>query len=354
MRMSGRHPWWICAVAACVLGLGAASAAAPPEASGGPALRVRVFRFLDRSRTIRLPDGRRVPRSLVTVVRYPAAGGPYPLIVFGHGFALTPARYTALLRAWAGAGYRRRGARVPARERGRAGRSERVRSRQPAAGHERRHHEAADPERTGGGCARREDRPVAHRRRRSLGRRRDRARGRVRPPLPRPAHRAAIVLSGAALPGMGSFPQRGPPLLAVQGTADTTNAPATTAAFFALAQRPKFLLWLLGASHLPPYTDQAAAARNRRARHGHVPRPLLEGPFPPRLRRGRGASRCHPAHLPTLKEPSQDFLRSPWIRLQTMIEPRCPPAGRLERVQGRLGELRGRGVGDGGGGRCWA
>ena len=67
---------------------------------------------------------------------------------------------------------------------------------------------------------------------------------------------AAIVLSGAALPGMGSFPQKGPPLLAVQGTADTTNSPATTAAFYAFARRPKFLLWLLGASHLPPYTDQ--------------------------------------------------------------------------------------------------
>jgi fermentation-respiration switch protein FrsA (DUF1100 family) len=64
------------------------------------------------------------------------------------------------------------------------------------------------------------------------------------------------VLSGAALPGMGPFPRRGPPLLAVQGTADTINAPASTAGFFRLARRPKFLLWLVGASHLPPYTDQ--------------------------------------------------------------------------------------------------
>ena len=67
---------------------------------------------------------------------------------------------------------------------------------------------------------------------------------------------AAIVLSGARLGGMGSFPRRGPPLLAVQGTADTVNAPATTATFFGLAPRPKFLLWLVGASHLPPYTDE--------------------------------------------------------------------------------------------------
>jgi dienelactone hydrolase len=68
--------------------------------------------------------------------------------------------------------------------------------------------------------------------------------------------RAAVILSGAMLPGMSAFPRPGPPLLAVQGTADTLNAPATTASFFGLAHRPKFLLWLLGASHLPPYTTQ--------------------------------------------------------------------------------------------------
>ncbi len=52
------------------------------------------------------------------------------------------------------------------------------------------------------------------------------------------------------------FPRNGPPLLAVQGTADPINAPATSAGFFRRARRPKFLLWLLGASHLPPYTDE--------------------------------------------------------------------------------------------------
>ena len=55
---------------------------------------------------------------------------------------------------------------------------------------------------------------------------------------------------------MGPFPRSGPPLLAVQGTADTTNAPGNDLRLFGLAQRPKFLLWLLGASHLPPYTDE--------------------------------------------------------------------------------------------------
>ncbi len=42
----------------------------------------------------------------------------------------------------------------------------------------------------------------------------------------------------------------------MQGTADPLNVPATTAAYFAAANRPKFLVWLLGASHRPPYTDE--------------------------------------------------------------------------------------------------
>src|SRR6476469_7805203 len=35
----------------------------------------------------------------------PTAGGPHPLIVFAHGFALTPGTYSRLLRAWTRAGY---------------------------------------------------------------------------------------------------------------------------------------------------------------------------------------------------------------------------------------------------------
>ena len=73
--------------------------------------------------------------------------------------------------------------------------------------------------------------------------------------------RAAIVLSGAAFPGMGPFPRGGPPLLAVQGTADPINSPGTTAAYFRLGRRPKFLLWLVGASHRPPYTTEQPQLR---------------------------------------------------------------------------------------------
>jgi hypothetical protein len=44
------------------------------------------------------------------------------------------------------------------------------------------------------------------------------------------------------------------PLLATQGSADTINLPGATQTFFSVAPRPKFLLTLTGATHLPPYT----------------------------------------------------------------------------------------------------
>jgi hypothetical protein len=70
--------------------------------------------------------------------------------------------------------------------------------------------------------------------------------------------RAAVILSGAEIPGVPgwTFPSGSPPLLATQGTADAINRPFFTYQFFGLAPRPKFLLTLLGASHLPPYTTE--------------------------------------------------------------------------------------------------
>jgi predicted dienelactone hydrolase len=85
------------------------------------AVGLRVVTFTDTTRTLQLPEGRSGPRTLVTYVRYPAVGpasitdaanaapdrrdGPFPLVVFGHGFAVTPDLYKRLLQAWARAGY---------------------------------------------------------------------------------------------------------------------------------------------------------------------------------------------------------------------------------------------------------
>jgi pimeloyl-ACP methyl ester carboxylesterase len=224
--------------------------------SPGQGFGVRLFRFVDRSRTIRLPNGKRVPRSLETIVRYPATGGPDPLIVFGHGFALTPAPYNGLLRAWTRAGYVVAAPWFPLENRDAPGGPNEsdlvnqprdvtflisrllalnVRPSGVLEGRINPSQIAVAGHSDGGVTAL----AVAYDRRF-----RDR---RIR---------AAIVLSGAPLSGMGQFPRRGPPLLAMQGTADRINSPETTASFFRLAQRPKFLLWLLGASHRSPYTDE--------------------------------------------------------------------------------------------------
>jgi fermentation-respiration switch protein FrsA (DUF1100 family) len=176
--------------------------------------------------------------------------------VFAHGFALTPAAYSSVLSAWAGAGYVVAAPAFPLEKANAPGgptQSDLV-------------NEPADVSfvisrlmslsaRQGGvldgtidsariAVAGHSDGAVV-----ALAVAYDR---RFRDPRVR----ATIVLSGAELAGMGSFPPRGPPLLAVQGTADPINAPATTAAYFERAHRPKFLLWLVGASHRPPYTSE--------------------------------------------------------------------------------------------------
>jgi dienelactone hydrolase len=96
---------------------------------------------------------------------------------------------------------------------------------------------------------------------------------------------AAVILSGAAFPGF-TGPARSPPLLAVQGTSDPINSPSNTAAYYRLMHRPKYLLWLLGATHLPPYTtrdrwaavvDRATTAFLDRYLRGAPLRPLVGG-----------------------------------------------------------------------------
>ena len=241
----------------------------PPFAVG-----LRVIRFVDLARRVQLPDGKIEPRILVTYVRYPALGrrnrsdvasapaaraaGPYPLIVFGHGYAATPALYTHLLLAWARAGYV---VAAPVFPLGNAnapgGPNEADLVHQPAdvrfvitrmlaasasdgnplSGMIDLTHIAVAGQSDGGDTAL----AVAY-----DSYFRDRRVG------------AAVILSGAEIPGVGGFdfPQGSPPLLAIQGTADTVNPPYLTSAFYSVASRPKFLLTVVGATHMSPYTDQ--------------------------------------------------------------------------------------------------
>jgi predicted dienelactone hydrolase len=229
-------------------------APSPPFAVG-----LLTLRLVDHSRTITLPDGTTDPRTLVTYVRFPLVNGAgrFPLVVFGHGFAVTPSPYRALLTAWAGAGFV---VAAPVFPLGNAnapgGPDERDLVNQPrdmsfvitqllaasaAPGPLRgliNEHAIAVSGQSDGG-----DTAVA---------------AAFDTPVRDPRIRAAVILSGAEIPGTSGyrFADGEPALLATQGTADTVNPPADTRAFFAPARRPKFLLQLLGASHLPPYTTE--------------------------------------------------------------------------------------------------
>jgi fermentation-respiration switch protein FrsA (DUF1100 family) len=232
-------------VVACVLCTGTAAAQTPSL------VRLRVVTFVDRSRVAHLRTGRTVARTLVTDVRMPPHGrGPFPLLVFAHGFALTPQTDAPLLEHWARAGYVVAAPVFPVENANAPGGPDRsdlgneagdisyVISRLVGAHSPVRR--LVDPTRiavagqSDGGVA---ALSVAYDRR-FADRRID----------------AALVLSGAALPGFALPSARTPPLLAVQGTLDPYNPPADTTTYFRLMRHPKFLLWLLGASHLPPYS----------------------------------------------------------------------------------------------------
>jgi dienelactone hydrolase len=237
----------------------ARAAARRPASAASSAVGERTYKFVDHSRTIKYPGHARQARPLVTVVRYPEhVHGPVPLIIFGHGFAVTPAYYWRLLRSWAQAGYVVAAPVFPLENQNAPGGPNEadlvnqprdmsfVISRMldlsasrkgPLAGLIAPHEIGVSGQSDGGETALAVAYDSFYLDRRI---------------------RAAAILSGAELPGAGRFyfPKPSPPLLATQGTADTVNLPHFTYDFFAAAPRPKYLLKLLGAPHLPPYTDE--------------------------------------------------------------------------------------------------
>ena len=84
------------------------SGAASARQDVGPApvgdVVVRTETFVDPSRPTDPPVGT-PDRALVTTIRFPETGGPYPLIVLAHGFNGHPRKFTELTEAWAKAGY---------------------------------------------------------------------------------------------------------------------------------------------------------------------------------------------------------------------------------------------------------
>jgi dienelactone hydrolase len=185
------------------------------------------------------------------------SSGPFPLVVFGHGFNVTPAIYARLLRAWASAGYVVAAPIFPlGNENAPGGAKEWDIVNQPAdmsfvitrilaasAAANGILSQLVDPHaiavsgQSDGGETALATAYNTHYLDRRVG--------------------AAIILSGAELSGSGFyFPAPSPPLLASQGTADVINLPHNTYDFFGAARAPKFLLKLLGAPHLGPYTNE--------------------------------------------------------------------------------------------------
>jgi fermentation-respiration switch protein FrsA (DUF1100 family) len=252
----------------------APSPPAPLPASGPApiyAVGIHVVRLVDPTRRIRLAHGRAVPRSLLTYVRYPAVGtpgqmdladapadraaGPFPLIVFAHGFAVTPATYTRLLQSWAAAGFVVAAPEFPLESADAPGGPTEsdlgnepsdmsfvitrmlAASAAPAPPLEG----LLDPSRIA--VAGHSDGAIAALAAAYSSRFRD------------PRVGAAVIMSGAALSWFGHFfPLGSAPLLATQGTLDEFNPRSVTEHWFVKARRPKFLLRLLGAHHLQPYT----------------------------------------------------------------------------------------------------
>lgn len=244
----------------------------PPRPHPPFAVGIRVVTLVDPSRLVRFPGRAPAPRTLVTIVRYPAGGapartdvadatpfgaaGPFPLVIFGHGFSVTPTPYAPLLQAWARAGYVVAAPIFPLENANAPGGPDEsdlvnqpadmslVITRMLQAGNHRAgffgglidtRRIAVSGQSDGGETAL----AVAYDRfflDRRVG--------------------AAMILSGAKIPGVGGFdfPAPSPPLLATQGSADTINPPSFTRAFFDIAPAPKYLLTMFGAPHLPPYT----------------------------------------------------------------------------------------------------
>lgn len=262
-RLRSPAPLLATLLSACA-GLGLIAAQTGPDARAAklrttPPYRVgiRAIKLVEH-RTMRLPSGRVVPRSMPVYVRFPEGGpGHYPLVVFAHGFNITPHPYAALLEAIAKAGFVVAAPVFPltnAHAPGGANANDLFnqpgdmtavitrmildsrRMGDPFSGLLNGREVAVAGQSDGGITALLAAYNTRYRDRRV---------------------RAAVIMSGAE-PSIGgySFGSGSPPMLAIQGTADTTNLPRNTYKFFDQASRPKFLLRLLGAQHLPPYTTE--------------------------------------------------------------------------------------------------
>jgi dienelactone hydrolase len=223
------------------------AAPAPAAVRGLPVVRSTVT-LVDPSRPT-VSRGRRVAptRTLTTTVVAPATGGPWPLVLFAHGFQLGPPGYAHLIETLAAAGYVVAAPSFPladaevggaAIDRGDIPNQSadlRFVADRLTAGPDR--DPRVDATRIGAvGHSDGADTVL------DLGYHRDRRDARMRAV-------AALSSDAVPLPPGGGPP---PPLLLTHGSADRTTPYAESTALFARVTTRRWLLTLTGADHLPP------------------------------------------------------------------------------------------------------
>ncbi|MGH9129277.1 MAG: alpha/beta hydrolase family protein [Acidimicrobiales bacterium] len=204
--------------------------------------------IVDKSRPT-VANGREISprRALTTEVWGPDAPGRYPLVVFAAGFRVGPKPYEALLTSWARHGFVVAAPEFPLTDAAVAGANldeadianqpadlryvtdTLVAPASPVAAH-------VDPNLVA---------VAGH----SDGAETALDASALPTPPGQPRYRALICMSGQPLRLVR--PPRNPPLLVIQGDADTVDPPALGYRVWEEAVRPKFLLVLHGAGHLP-------------------------------------------------------------------------------------------------------
>lgn len=226
--------------------------------------------FLHRDQSVNAGDPAK--RSLPTAVWYPAVGSssrapirraqvadstdPFPLVVFAHGFDLYPSTYLSLITSWARAGYVVAAPVFPYMNPG----------AQPSLNREDLVNQPGDVSSVIDGLLRLRGREL------KLGSAIDPSRIALAGHSDGgdtvlasgyanccrdPRIDAVVVMAGQKLlfRASGYFPRTSPPLLAIQGTADSVNPPVVTSRFYTQAPNDKYLLLLRGGDHLTPYTS---------------------------------------------------------------------------------------------------
>ena len=187
-------------------------------------------------------------RALTTTVWFPDRPGRFPLVVFAHGFDVSPAPYTSLLETWAAHGYVVAAPAFPLTDPAVAGADldEGDINNQPADVRFVTDQLVAPPDPLSARIDRTRVSVAGH----SDGAETALAASTATVPPGEPAYRAVVVMSGQPVPGAAGH---NPPALIVQGDADTINPPDYGYSTWDQAASPKLLLVLRGAGHLPPF-----------------------------------------------------------------------------------------------------